>query len=143
MSTTRRQRNSRFLLGAFCLAAAAACSSKSAETVVVAASEEGERALSTIRTPKGLQLRLRAAEPLVANPVAFSIDEQGRIYVAETFRQKVEDNRDHPGWLDDDLAAMTVDDRLAYLKRRLGKRLAEYTKGEDRVSLVEFLAQLQ
>ena len=36
--------------------------------------------------PAGLKVELFAAEPLLANPVAFCIDEQGRFYVAETFR---------------------------------------------------------
>src|SRR5260370_28368307 len=65
------------------------------EPVVAAASDDGERALSRIKVPAGLKLQLWAAEPLLANPVPFSIDERGRIYVAETFRQRkgVDDNR--------------------------------------------------
>src|ERR1700737_4486345 len=54
---------------------------------VAAASNEGELAISRIKTPDGMKLSLWAAEPMLANPVAFCIDEQGRIYVAETYRQ--------------------------------------------------------
>ena len=36
--------------------------------------------------PDGLKVELFAAEPLLANPAAFSIDEKGVAYVAETFR---------------------------------------------------------
>ena len=35
---------------------------------------------------------LFAAEPLLANPVAFHIDEQGRFFVVETFRLKGDSN---------------------------------------------------
>ncbi len=106
---------------------------------VAAASSEGERAIAGYKIPGGLRLRLFAAEPLVANPVAFSFDEQGRLYVAETFRQKnaVIDNRDHMYWLDDDLAAMTVADRRAYHQRHLKEKLEAFTKEHDRIRRLE------
>src|SRR5688572_2190478 len=74
-----------------------------------------EQALQRMQLPAGLKADLWAAEPLLANPVAFCFDEQGRIYVAETFRlhRGVTDNRAHSQWLDDELAARTVADRLA------------------------------
>jgi len=106
---------------------------------VAEASNQGELAIPRIRIPAGMKLSLWAAEPLLANPVAFCIDARGRVYVAETFRQKkgVEDNRDHMSWLDDDLAAMTVEDRLAYFKKHLGDKLADYGKEDDRIRLLE------
>jgi quinoprotein glucose dehydrogenase len=102
------------------------------------ASDEGELALKRFRLPKGLKAELVAAEPLLANPVAFSIDEQGRFYVAETFRLHagVTDIRGHMSWLDDELAAKTVGERVAYMKRFEGKRLADYTKFSDRLRLI-------
>jgi quinoprotein glucose dehydrogenase len=106
---------------------------------VATASNEGDRALSRIKIQPGLKLDLWAAEPLLANPVAFCIDERGRIYVAETYRQSkgVEDNRGHGHWLDDDLAALTVEDRLAYFWKHLGDKVWDYTQEQDRVRLVE------
>src|SRR5436190_5957760 len=106
---------------------------------VAAASNEGELAISRIKTPDGMKLSLWAAEPLLANPVAFCIDERGRIFVAETYRQSkgVEDNRGHMDWLDDDLAADTVEDRLAYFRKRLGDKVWDYTKEQDRITLLE------
>ena len=79
-----------------------------------------------------------AGEALVANPVAFSIDEEGRVFVCETFRQGkgVEDNRKHLGWLEDDLAAQNVADRLAMFRKHLGEQVYEYTMHEDRVRLL-------
>ena len=78
-----------------------------------------------------MQVSLFAAEPLLANPVAFCIDEQGRFYVAETFRQGkgVEDNRGHMDWLHDDLAAETIEDRLAYFRKHLKDKIKDYARG--------------
>lgn len=53
---------------------------------IAPASKNGEVAIKTFRVPKELRVELVAAEPFVANPVAFWIDERGRFYVAETFR---------------------------------------------------------
>lgn len=102
------------------------------------ASDEGELALKRFRVPKGLKVELAAAEPLLANPVAFSIDEQGRFYVAEAFRLHagVTDIRGHMNWLDDELAVKTVEERVAYMTRFEGKRIADYTKQSDRLRLV-------
>ena len=109
------------------------------EPKIAEASNEGEQALAGFRIPAGLKGELWAAEPMLANPVAFCFDNRGRIFVCETFRQKrgIEDNRDHAHWLDDDLAAQTVEDRLAYIKKHLGEKANEYTKYDDRVRLLE------
>ena len=82
---------------------------------IAPASDEGTRAIAGFRVPPGFSARLWAAEPLLANPVAFCVDDQGRVYVAETYRHGdgVTDNRDHMDWLNDDLASTTVEDRLA------------------------------
>src|SRR5262245_29649108 len=45
-------------------------------------SEEAARAIRTFRVPQGLKIELFAAEPLLANPVAFCLDEKGVVYVA-------------------------------------------------------------
>lgn len=104
-----------------------------------AASDEGQKAIPRFRVPDGLKVELVAAEPLLANPVAFCIDHRGRFLVAETFRlhHGVTDNRSHMNWLDDELACRTVADRLAMYKKYLGKEFADYGKEEDRVRLVE------
>lgn len=108
------------------------------EPKIAAASDEGERALAGFKIPAGLKGQLVAAEPMLANPVAFYVDHQGRIYVCETFRQSqgVEDNRGHGHWLNDDLAAQTVADRLAYLHKHLGPKIVDYTKHDDRIRLL-------
>ena len=65
------------------------------------------------RCRPGLQAKLWAAEPMLANPVAFDFDEKGRLFVSEThrYRTSVLDIRDYMGMLEDDLAARTIEDR--------------------------------
>lgn len=106
---------------------------------IAPASDEGERAIQGFKVPEGLAMELFAAEPMLANPVAFYVDYQGRVFVAETFRQGqgVEDNRNHMTWLDDDLAAQTVEDRLNFFKKHLGEKVHEYTRNDDRIRLLE------
>lgn len=106
---------------------------------IAAASNEGERALDGFRLPEGMVGKLFAAEPMLANPVAFAIDEKGRVYVAETFRQQhgVEDNRSHMNWLHDDLALQTVEQRVEMFRKHLGEKVYEYTAHHDRIRLLE------
>src|ERR1035438_6357073 len=83
------------------------------EPKIAPASDEGKKAIRSFRVPAGLTVELFAAEPHLANPVAFCIDEKGVAYVAETFRHSdgVTDTRSHMNWLDDDMACRTVADR--------------------------------
>ncbi|MGZ8900038.1 MAG: DUF7133 domain-containing protein, partial [Limisphaerales bacterium] len=53
---------------------------------VAEASDEGEKAMKGFILPEGFKVELIAAEPHLANPVAFDIDHQGRFWVSETFR---------------------------------------------------------
>ena len=106
--------------------------------VIAPASNEPQLALGKMRLRQGLRASLFAAEPMVANIVAFDVDDRGRVWVCETYRQMrgVEDNRAHMDWLLDDLAAQRVEDRLAYLRKRLGDHLIDYTRADDRIRLV-------
>ena len=60
--------------------------SKPYDPKIAPASDQATKAIRSFRVPKGLSVELFAAEPLLANPVAFCIDEKGVFYVAETFR---------------------------------------------------------
>jgi quinoprotein glucose dehydrogenase len=106
---------------------------------IMPASDEPLQAQKRIRVPAGTRVDLFAAEPLLANPVAFCVDEHNRFYVAESFRIKrgVEDIRDLPAWLDEDLACRTVADRIAMIKKRLGKNADRWATEHERVRLVE------
>lgn len=98
--------------------------------------------LVKVLVPDGFRVELFAREPLVADPVAFDIDSQGRIFVAESHRQErgIEDNRSSAFWLLDDLAAQSVEDRLRYYEKWKDKRkngMAYYSEFVDRVRMVE------
>ena len=94
-----------------CLAAVAATAigaelPKPQEVRIQPASDEGKRAMKGFKLADGLSVDLVAAEPLLANPVAFDIDEKGNFYVVESFRlhKGVTDIRQHMNWLDEELA---------------------------------------
>lgn len=109
------------------------------EPVIAPASDEARNTLRGFKLAPGLKVELAAAEPLVANPVAFFLDGNGRAFVCESFRQNrgVTDNRGHDqAWLDDDLAAQTVADREAYHRKHLRDKVAEYTAHDDRIRLL-------
>ena len=105
---------------------------------VADASNEAELALRKFRVPSGTRVEVFAAEPLLANPVAFCFDPQGRAYVVETFRLHagVTDIRGHMDWLDDDLACRNVADRVAMYRKFLGKGFDSIAKEHDRVRQV-------
>ncbi len=104
----------------------------------IRASDEAERAIKGFTLPNGFKCELVAAEPLLANPVAFSIDEQGHFYVAETFRFEagVPDIRGRMSWLDTELASTSVAERIAYTQRLEPTNNAWWTNREDRISLL-------
>ena len=89
---------------------------------IAPASDEAEQALERMKLPPGLKASLWAAEPMLANPVAFNFDEQGRIFVAETYRYRssVLDIRDYLWMLEDDLASRTIEDREKLVAEKLG-----------------------
>ena len=77
------------------------------EVRIQPASDEGKSAMKGFKLADGLSVDLIAAEPLLANPVAFDIDEKGNFYVVESFRlhKGVTDIRQHMNWLDEELAS--------------------------------------
>jgi quinoprotein glucose dehydrogenase len=106
---------------------------------IAPASDEAKLAIKRFKPAPGLKVDLWAAEPMLANPVAFCFDEKGRAYVCETFRlgAGVDDIRGIMDWLNEELAARTVDDRLAEMKRHLGSRFPSYSEHSERIRLLE------
>jgi quinoprotein glucose dehydrogenase len=104
------------------------------------ANGEGQLAIQRFKYPSSLECKLFVAEPDVANIVAFHRDFQGRFFVCETFRQDrnfgVEDNRYHPDWMDDELQARTVQDRINYILKHVPDAAKLYTSKDDRIRLV-------
>lgn len=107
--------------------------------VIKAASDEGQKAIERFEYPEGMTVSLVAAEPMLANPVCFTIDHKGRFFVAETFRHHdgVTDMRDHRRWLMDDLECRTVDDRLHAMAKNLGLEFMAYSMHHDRIRMLE------
>jgi quinoprotein glucose dehydrogenase len=100
---------------------------------------EAELAVRKLRPAAGLQVALFAAEPQLANPTSFTIDEKGRFYVVETHRRRtsVFDIRTRIGWLDEDLACRTVEDRIAMHRRHLGTDADKLAVESERIRLIE------
>lgn len=111
------------------------------EPQVNEASDEGEQAIGRMQVPAPLKIELWAAEPMLANPVAFTLDEQGRVFVAETYRYRssVLDIRDFIGpMLEPDLALRTVDERMTMIDRLFGPEgRAQLSIESERIRLLE------
>ncbi|MEZ5965011.1 MAG: HEAT repeat domain-containing protein [Planctomycetota bacterium] len=106
---------------------------------ILGPSKEGELALRKFVHPDDLEVSLWAAEPKLANPVAFWIDGHGRVYVVETFRlhKGVTDNRKYGrAWVDQELACRTVEDRIALYRREFADKLPSLTSEHERVRLL-------
>ena len=96
--------------------------------------------LKQLQVAPGLKVELVATEPLLQNPVAFSVDERGRFFIAETHRWKsaVFDITQRVPWLLDDLSCRTVADREALLRRHFpGTNYATLTNASEVIRLVE------
>lgn len=93
-------------------------------------------AMAAFRLPEGFTVELFAAEPKLTNPIAFCLDEQGRVYVAEDHRflEGTPENRSHSFLLEDDLQVTTLADRLAMQTKwadRFDKGSAWFTQTSD------------
>ena len=75
----------------------------------------------------------------MANPVAFCLDEKGRVFVAEThrYRSSVLDIRHYMFMLEDDLACRTVQDRVEMVRRNFGNQFSELEQETEIIRLLE------
>ncbi|MFT5130142.1 MAG: quinoprotein glucose dehydrogenase [Rhodothermales bacterium] len=90
--------------------------------------------------PDGYTAVLWADDTQLGNPVCLAIDEQGRVYIGETYRQNqgVEDfnsmKKKGVQIVADDLAFQSTEERLDFLKRHADKvPMSVYSKYEDRI----------
>src|SRR5882672_12732445 len=107
-----------------------------------AASQENqdqEVSRKKLKAVDGVQVSLWASDPLLANPVAISINEKGRVYVAECWRRHTStlDIHMRKEWLDDDLACRTHQDQIAYHEKRLGDKAKDWKVESERIRLLE------
>ncbi len=107
---------------------------------IAPASNEAEQAIKRMKVPAGLKISLWAAEPMLANPVAFNFDEKGRIFVAETYRYRssVLDIRDYMWTLENELTHRSIEDQSAAIARHFGPDgVKELSIESERVRLLE------
>ncbi len=83
----------------------------------------------------GLKATVWAAEPQFQNPVCFAFDEAGKCYVAEANRYQngVPDTRGHMYWLDEDIGAKSVADRVAMYKKH---KFPQHEKYDDKIRVL-------
>ncbi|MGB1128593.1 MAG: PVC-type heme-binding CxxCH protein, partial [Haloferula sp.] len=96
--------------------------------------------LATIKYPEGMEASVFAREPDVLNATAISMDEQNRLFIAETHRfdRGIEDNRRNWYWLRDEVGLKTTADRLAlYEKWADKKEPGYYTKYAEKIRVLE------
>ena len=98
-------------------------------------SDEAQQQIAGFQLAPGFTCTLAAAEPDLCNAVAFAFDGRGRVYVAETFRinDGVPDTRSYMQWKDDDLACLTVADRVRKYEKHIPNDLARYAQFSERV----------
>ena len=110
-----------------------------AAPVLRAASDEPGKTMKKFQLPAGFKADVWAAEPMLGNPVAFCIDEQGRVFTSETnrYRTSTLDIRHYMFMLEDDLAARTTDDRIAYTKKNFPKDWQELEKETEVIRVIE------
>jgi quinoprotein glucose dehydrogenase len=99
------------------------------------ASEEAQMAIQRFSLPRGLQAKLWAAEPMLANPVAIDFDEKGRLFVSETHRygSSVLDIRGYMGMMELDMALRTIEERSAMVRKVFGEEQAKQLAIESEV----------
>lgn len=106
--------------------------------------DEATKDIDKFKIASGLKMTAWAADPQLANPVALWVDDQGRCWVAETFRFDgggdgwgVYDIRHMYDRLDEDLASKTVDQRLEILKKWNKNDLHTLEEWPDRLRLIQ------
>ena len=104
--------------------------------------DAAKKQIAGFRVPTGMKVELFAAEPLLASPVAISLDEKGRVYVAEEhrFNAGTQENRSSAFLLEDDLQIRTVEDRLKMFQKhekQFRGGMSFFTKNADQLRVVE------
>ena len=96
-------------------------------------------AIASFRVPRDVRVELWSEQHMLSNPIAIDLDEQGRLYAAEVGRLRA--GVDSPPDLHEDLASITVEDRLAMYRRHPHGRspgdLDWYRSGADRIKMLE------
>ncbi|MFC5454831.1 PVC-type heme-binding CxxCH protein [Prosthecobacter fluviatilis] len=97
----------------------------------LAADETAAKAPKAAPIKSPLELHRWSGTLNVPDPVAVTVDPQGRIYVSATTRRKVADLdiREHTQWIPDDVALTSVEEKEAFLKRELAPGKTRLPRG--------------
>jgi quinoprotein glucose dehydrogenase len=103
------------------------------------ANNPAELAMKKFQLAPGFKIDLFAAEPQLMNPVSFSIDEQGRIFVVETHRYGISifDITQNQPWLTNDLSFRSVANRETFLSKTFATNLSLMTRDSELIRLVQ------
>jgi putative membrane-bound dehydrogenase-like protein len=126
----------KFLLGILplCLIAVSCETKKPMETPLVI-QEDSTAVLETAQLARqsvsaqvadGLQLSLWASDSLAPDPIAMDIDDEGKIYITRSNRNKNSefDIRGHRDWMTPSIALETVEERRAFLHKTFAPELS-------------------
>jgi quinoprotein glucose dehydrogenase len=113
--------------------------SRAPEPHLQSASDEPGKAMAKFGLQAGFKADVWAAEPMLGNPVAFALDEQGRVFTSETnrYRSSVLDIRHYMFMLEDDMASRTTDDRIAYIKKNFPKDWPQLEQQTEVIRVIE------
>jgi quinoprotein glucose dehydrogenase len=114
----------------------------SGQEILPDGSQAARERIQGFRFPDDMEMKLFAAEPQLASPVAICLDEKGRVFVVEEYRfnRGTEENRTRPFLLNDDLQIQSLEDRLATFKKykdQFDGGMKWFTKVSDQVRLLE------
>ncbi len=89
-----------------------------------------------------LSIKIAADDTKVSHPIAFAVDDFGRVFVAESFRYVDSksgwtDIRARMSWMDADLASRSIVDRRKLYVSRLGAELEDWKTASEQVRLLE------
>jgi len=81
----------------------------------------------TAKVADGLDLSIWASDSLLADPIALRIDQQGRVYISRTNRQKDSefDIRGHRDWMTASISLQTVEDRRKFIRETFSPERSE------------------
>jgi len=99
---------------------------------------EAVEAAKAFEVSSGLKVEAVAAEPVVKNPVAISMDEKGRFWVAETYRldNAVVDITKNTNWIKADLSFRNFRDRVTFLTNVFGTNADVLTRASERLNML-------
>jgi quinoprotein glucose dehydrogenase len=136
-----------FLLPLLLLPVALVAADPAKDPALPDGTDKAKKQMAAFTAPKGMTVELFAAEPQVLSPVALTVDDKGRVFLAEVHRlgRGVVENRDNAAFkfsffLDDDLKIRTPADRLKAYEKHKGRvpgGMDFYTTHSDQVRRLE------